>query len=143
MVLRCSSLFYYVFLVSCFHLCSVASTFECCFRLSRCFEMLEIAPVCSGLFYVVFCDFECNLKWYSVVSGFSEVTEEISAQSGAALRLSATSPEKPHHQITLQSGFEWFELFGPVRVVPVVQVASICSSSFLVVSGCVKLFIGL
>ena len=45
-----------------------------------------------------------------------------------------------HHNITtlitLQSGFEWFELFGLSKVVPVLQVASVCFSSFLVVSSC-------
>ena len=43
--------------------------------------------------------------------------------------------------ITLQSGVEWFEWFGLSKVVPVLQVASVCFSSFLVVpicSGCVS-----
>ena len=42
--------------------------------------------------------------------------------------------------ITLQSGFEWFELSGLFEVVPVVQAASVCFCSFLVVFGGVTLF---
>ena len=38
--------------------------------------------------------------------------------------------------ITSQSGFEWFALFGLSKGVPVVQVASVCFSSFLVVLSC-------
>ena len=86
------------FLVSSFNLCLVVSTsLMFFFRLSSCFEMLEIAPICSWLFYV----FTTTLP------------PENSAKRFWVVRV------------------VW-----PVRVVPVFQVASVCSSLLLVVLGC-------
>ena len=139
---------------------SCFNVFNVFFRLSSCFEMLEIAPICSWLFYVVFFDLRAIFRWYSVVFGFSEVRKEMSALFAGAVRLSATTPQQPHHLIALQSGFEWLEFFGllklfqlfrlhefvPVRfwLFLVVQVLLLLTlfQCFSVVLGCFRVLFG-
>ena len=45
-----------------------------------------------------------------------DVREEMSARSAPFWRVCATTPQQHQHPKTVQSGFEWFEFFGLLRL---------------------------